>query len=987
MKPKEFKQKTKENRSTIATKKEGKSLILFTLLAILLFYPPFFRGLFFQKEILITHILSFGLFTIYLINKVTKGEKISFNNPFDYIGLFFIVAYILPIVFRQWADLRGAIGLVLRYTNFFVVYLMVKEYAVEEKYKNWIVDIFILSGVGTAIIGLLGGAGYVTLQDVVLGNRISSTFQYPNTLAAFMMTLFFITAGKQAIENNNWKRNLYATAGFVMAFTFIFTYSRTAWVIFPIFALIYLVILPSMERVKTIFYYIAVIVPSLLLLQPFSSYTTNIEDKSPRAVLTVVIGIAIFLGIYIGAQLIIQKLQEKDFKKVYIGLAAVMVAFVILTTAAFNVTRPLTFDNSEATENKSNNIHRVIGSVEGNQDYNLFLNLEAVGNEENQWPWRIRIFSIDGEGQRQALLTRNGEVDEAGDILLPFTTNEDTEKLAIYFDNLYPGTQVTFYEAKLLTVDEEVVDTINLSYRFIPETIINRINVLDLNQQSFTTRVAYYRDSFKIFKNYPIFGAGGGAWHGLYAKYQSEPYFSTEAHNYFLQTLVEVGVIGMLLMLVFLGMLLALFMMAVKNRRTMEMTILFAIGSLLTHSGLDFNFSYLSIPLFMWGLMALVDVEPIKNLNVKIKEKLNKELYAAIPLVLILPFIFISFSFYGGHQSAVRAAEALQYEGDYEKGYTLLESAIARDGFNKDFRGDMARLQTMIGEQNQQQVWFQLAEENLLRALQYSPHNENLLGQLGQLYLSLGDFEKGFGYIEKMVTAAPLRPVVYETKANAYSIVANYYLDNGETEKAKEMFEMATGVVEDVEVGNSQAERTIQLNRETINTLAKNRYIKENIEKSMIKERVDNIIYIAYLDQHIDETRGLPNGWWTWNREGGNIQTELVEKGIRVVNDGKDLGILLTPQFQLEPSTTYGIDLKLGGDVEEHLQLLLHSRSGTAIQFSQRPLGKPNGEGTYSFTFTTTEDLEAGGQDLRFYHYGDSEKSYIVEWVALYKMD
>ena len=176
---------------------QNKGMVLFTLLCILLFYPPFFKGLFFQKEILITHILSFGLFIIYLVNKATRGEKIKLNTPFDYIGLLFIGAYILPIIFRQWADLREAMGLILRYTNFYVVYLMLKDYAGEEKYMNWILDIFILSGVVTAIIGLLGAGGYVNLQDVVLGNRISSTFQYPNTLAAFLMTLFFITIAKQ----------------------------------------------------------------------------------------------------------------------------------------------------------------------------------------------------------------------------------------------------------------------------------------------------------------------------------------------------------------------------------------------------------------------------------------------------------------------------------------------------------------------------------------------------------------------------------------------------------------------------------------------------------------------------------------------------------------------------------------------------------------------------------------------------------------------
>lgn len=984
LKTKELKKKNKSIENKLPSQAKGKGMIVFTLLCMLLFFPPFFKGLFFENEILITHILSFGLFIIYLTNKITKGEKIAFNSPFDYIGVFFIIAYLFPIVFKQWADLRDAIGVTLRHANFFVVYLMVKEYAQEEKHKNWMLDVFITSGVGIAIIGLLGAAGYVNLQDVVLGNRISSTFQYPNTLAAFLMTLFFVTTGKQALEEKLWKKNLYAAAGFIMAFTFIFTYSRTAWVMLPVFAIAYLAILPSENRLKTLFYYIAVGLPSLLLLQPFSSYTSNIEEQSPKAVLIVVLGTAIFLGIYTGLQFMVQKFKDKHLKKIYIGLAATVVVFAILITAAFNMTKPLTFDNTGVTENRNNKIHRIIGTVETNQDYNLQIDVDATSDEEGQWPWRIRIYGFDGEGQQHTLLTRNAENEENGKILIPFTTNEDTEKLAIYFDNVYPGTKVTFNEANLLTDSEEIVKNIKLSYQFIPENIINRINVLDLNQQSFITRTAYYKDSFTIFKSYPIFGAGGGAWNGLYAKYQSEPYFSTEAHNYFLQTLVELGTVGILLMMGLLGTILTLFIMLIKKRDLMQMTILFGVLSLLTHSTLDFNFSYLSIPLLMWGLIALVDIEPIKDINKTIKNKFNKRIHSLIPLVLTLPLIFIAVSFYGGHQSAASGIRVLQQEGDFEKGYALLENAITRDPFNQDFRADIVQLQIMAAEQNQEQVWFQMAEENLQAAMKYVPYNDNILRQIGELYLSYGEFDKGFEYIEKMIESAPMRPTNYEAKVSAYTIVGNHYFDVEEEDKAVEMFEKVVDVADNVKKANEEEERRITLNQETMDGVFRARYTLENIDDKDKLARLGDAVYSSYFDA--DER--LPKGWRTWDREGGNIKLEMTEEGVAVTNNGEDLGILLSPQLELQPSKTYGIDIKLEGDTEEdYIQLLIHSRSGTNTQFSQKPLGDANEKGTYSFTFTTTEDIEVGGQDIRFYHYGNNDKEFIVQQVILYEIE
>ncbi|AKL93652.1 O-antigen polymerase [Clostridium aceticum] len=993
MKTKELKKKNNviEKERSVAGKSKG--IVVFTLLCILLFYPPFFRGLFFQKEILMTHILSFGLFIIYLINKTTKGEKVTLDSPFDYIGMFFIVAYILPIVFRQWADLREAIGLVLRYVNFFVVYLMVKDYAKEERYKNYMLDVFILSGTLTALIGLLGAAGYVNLPDVVLGgNRISSTFQYPNTLAAFLMTLFFITAEKQVSVEKLWRKNLYATAGFLMIFTFIFTYSRVAWMIFPIFAVVYLIILPAVVRLKVLFYYIAAGLTSLLLLQPFNNYITNVEDKSSMAVITMLVGTAIFIGIYTVLQFANERLQKRHYKIIYITLAGAAVVMGILVTAALNITTPVTFDNTEVLEDRNNTIHRAIRNIEANQDYVLQVNVDSISNEEGQWPWRIRIVGVDGEGQHQTLLTRNGEVEEEGAILIPFTTEENTEGLSIYFDNRHPGTKVTFNEARLM-VNGEVVSNIKLSYRFIPESVVNRFNVMNLTERSFTTRTAFYRDSFTIFKGYPIFGAGGGAWNGLYPKYQSEPYFSTEVHNYFLQTLVELGAIGLLLMAALILAILTLFIIYIKKRQLREMTILFAILSLLVHSILDFNFSYLSIPLFMWSLIGVVDSKPLlEDSRVKIinlQAKLNKSIAAFIPLMIILPLLLISFSLYSGHQAATAAVYALQVGGDFDKGYQLMDSAVGRDPFNKEFRMDLAQLQTSIGQQTQQQQWLMMAEENIQSALKYAPYHNGVLQQASAYYTSMGDFEKAAYYLEKLIVAAPLRQQTYETTAKIYKAMGDYYEDLGKQEESFEMYEKVLAVVEEVMAANAVARRPLILNQETIDVIFTKRYILDNINKKDNLHKVESVVYLSYLDLDVDGDGKLDErGWWIWNREGGNIAIEMTEEGTVVTNDGNDIGILLSPQIELQPSKTYGIDLKLKAAAEDHyIQLVIYSGSGTNTQFSQHPLEELTAEGTYSFTFTTTDDIEEGGQNIRLYHHGNTDKGFTVEQILLYEMN
>jgi O-antigen ligase len=112
-------------------------------------------------------------------------------------------------------------------------------------------------------------------------------------------------------------------------------------------------------------------------------------------------------------------------------------------------------------------------------------------------------------------------------------------------------------------------------------------------------------DGIKIIKDYPVIGAGGGAWKNLYRQYQSMPYNTTEVHNFYVQYGTEVGLIGLLILI---GLLLLLIYSMIESMRcNKEYTYIYlAILLILVHSMMDFNLSLAAVGYMLWMLIGII---------------------------------------------------------------------------------------------------------------------------------------------------------------------------------------------------------------------------------------------------------------------------------------------------------------------------------------------------------------------------------------------
>lgn len=223
--------------------------IIYMGLIILLFYPPYFRGMFFDKEFLPTHIYTGLLFMTWMIYKgFIKKEQDILKAPVDYAALALVAAYFISIFAA--VNIRYAVGELLKYINYFMAFYLVSDFARTEKDIRIILWTMVLSAFGVAFVGIGAAARTIAYNGAFVDGMINSTLQYHNTLAAYLTGAFMICAALWVVSEKHWQRAILACINYTLFLAFLFSLSRGAWLMFPLFFIILLAGIPGKYRRK-----------------------------------------------------------------------------------------------------------------------------------------------------------------------------------------------------------------------------------------------------------------------------------------------------------------------------------------------------------------------------------------------------------------------------------------------------------------------------------------------------------------------------------------------------------------------------------------------------------------------------------------------------------------------------------------------------------------------------------------------------------------
>jgi tetratricopeptide (TPR) repeat protein len=502
-------------------------------------------------------------------------KKLSLTLDKNILELSIIVLSAIYILTGFFAvNRRDGIQGALLYFALLLTFYGFKAFIKDAKKLLILLSLLSLAGFGLSIIGIGSHLSLIgRFEDAVLHGRISSTFQYPNTLANFL-TVSMVTSLGIILSNIHWAfKVMLSVMANNMFLTFIATLSRGGYLTLLVTGVIGFILLPKKYKFESILWTGAIIIPPLIAM---NGYIANAYISNYISSLRWITG-SIFLTV-IGASAILCFTKIKVKSKELI-LSLILTAVIILAAANFR----------------------------------------------------------------------------------------DTVTVAVN--------------------------------RLLPQTLVERVEDINLETSSSVYRLEFIKDGLKIVKDYPLIGAGSGGWKALFFKYQDFYYIARETHSHPIQLWVESGTLGFISFgAIWVGFLLLSFKLW-SNLRESERILLWALIisaiAIGIHSTIDFNLSFGSFMLVIWSLFgSLAGMYRFGK-----KWTINKWGNIAI-MIAIIPVVVFTASLSKGITMGEKGFQALS-EREYEKAQTYYKEAIRFDKYNSNHYWELSIVQRTMGNKDE----------------------------------------------------------------------------------------------------------------------------------------------------------------------------------------------------------------------------------------------------------------------------------------------
>ncbi|NLY46415.1 MAG: hypothetical protein GX053_10595 [Tissierella sp.] len=964
-------------------KASNKNIMLYFLFLLLIILPQYFKGGYFESAYL-PFILGISILMIFNVWNRYKGIKESLvKDETDLLLLGLVLIY--SLTFFYGINKRGSIIEFIKNTSYLSVFFIARDLHKDNSIRNKTIDLIILSGIILSIIGVGTMIGTWEYNASYNGGRLSSTFQYPNTLAVYVAAMYFLTMGQALIEANPKKIGLYGGGMFVFFSTLIFTYSRGMWVLFPILLLGFFTILASNKKVELFFYSlgnITIAVPVSFLLMKY------VESGSPTTLWGLYIG-----GIVLSALILFvlgnatKLLNKISWKTVIVMVLIIAVGAVGVLLLAIRAGEPLIYEN-QTDERVVSQLSRTIKNVFPNTDYELNIKGSATLEEEGTFAGSILVYSVDEQIQYTSLGTYNIEENGEFDLNIPITTVEDTNAIVIRFRNENPNTSVVFNESAIKDVMTEEIEVILLKYRYIPESVVSRISGIGTADNSFQARVIFSKDALKLVSNRLLFGLGGQGWATAYRSVQSYPYWSNQVHNHYLQQFVEVGLVGVLLFIGFLLTLIYKYFLYKKNEedidnRTFVDTLVIGIGTVLAHAAMDFDLSYVGLMSILWTLLGILhsivsipkDELKIFKLNISKRHLKKMSILAAILITITLG---LSSSLYGASFMSGKAVKE-QSMGNTDEMEKAMEKAVSLDPYNKIYRADLMDIYFFQYEAKLDESYGYDAKVQADILLKQGKYDPLIHIEMAQAYFKFGLVEEALNLINKSNEMQPLITDSYIQNIDSHLSAFDYYFNQDDLQKARELA---------IEGSNKLETLLLESSERSIRPLAKdNKLYFKLSELKYYANHFDEFIF--YLDDLYDlryaydfnldvDNDGNIELVSIWNADGGELHYEshlADEEYIRLINPGENYGVFDSVGFNLEPETTYLVTFDARGDMtpDKVSFYTVDTESQEQLQSESTSVNLQSDWNTFKIEFTTQGDIGEDTSRFRFVISGETE--------------
>lgn len=341
----------------------------------------------------------------------------------------------------------------------------------------------------------------------------------------------------------------------------------------------------------------------------------------------------------------------------------------------------------------------------------------------------------------------------------------------------------------------------------LPGNIGDRLENINFQQHSVLERFTFYKDAVKVIKDYPIQGAGGGAWASIYEKYQNNPYSSRQAHSFAMQYLVEVGLLGFIVLFAGIGFIFYKYIRGYfksgEAQRNSHFVYFIIVLSILIHSLMDFNMSYVFIGVLVFlglgGMSAGMDAQPLKRLSWK--GSAARAVYSGVIGITALLLIFTSIRYVQANNALQKGQELMATSSNFQEIQAPFTEAL-----NKRKNHPMAVLNYNVllrsaFEQTQEEAFYTQSLNLLTNALKKEPFDKNLYSQLATLYKSKGEYARAYDVLKDNADRYTYDQDLYERLIVDSYELGYQSLGNGAIEEKEKYFSAGLEAFEHVVQG------------------------------------------------------------------------------------------------------------------------------------------------------------------------------------------
>lgn len=345
--------------------------------------------------------------------------------------------------------------------------------------------------------------------------------------------------------------------------------------------------------------------------------------------------------------------------------------------------------------------------------------------------------------------------------------------------------------------------------KMLPDTIQSRVAEINFETHSVIERGYFNRDALEIFRDYPVFGAGGGGWRALFQQYQDYPYWSTLSHNFFSQLIVETGTVGLVLfaaiLLYFIWRGFRCYIASESMEQHLARGFYFVIlVGLLGHSVIDFNMSYGYVNFLLFSSLAAWQAGRVVKSNTRhifsanvLKKVLQsfatqvRLIYTTTYLLLLIiagTMIFPIHNFSKAEALFVYAGKMLE-AGNVSEGLNKLEHIIRISPYKADYHLTYGSVLLAVAEQQGEQIKLQEGIEHIKRVAELAPTQPQILAKAADYLVQSGKSEEAYELMKQALQYGPWDIDLYTLFMKITYRVGEDRLANGDKNAAKEAWE------------------------------------------------------------------------------------------------------------------------------------------------------------------------------------------------------